>query len=123
MCRMFSVLTSPACVTNCAEQSRPTKRNSRNGDIVCAMDFVRASSRSPPFLGGCVDACVGWREKSEAEELLDDGDRDNSSFGSKELFASFMVLPSRSILDCVASRVHFSFMSETSRSYLSDFPP
>lgn len=91
MCRMFSVFTSPACVTNCAEHSRPTNKNSRKGDIICAIDLVRASSRSTSFLEGVSSAWVGWRDSSEVDELNDDGDRDNSSFGAKELFVSFMI--------------------------------
>jgi len=91
MCSMFSVLTSPACVTNCAEHSNPTNMNSRNGDIFCAMDLVRANSRSPSYLGGAVDARVGWRFSSELVELHDDGERDISSFGYNEPFDPFMV--------------------------------
>jgi hypothetical protein len=105
---MFSVLTSPACVTNCAEQSKPTNRNSRNGDMVCAIDFVRASSRSPSFLGGFVDACVGWRDSSEDEELDELGDRDTSSLDSREPLASLMVVDSCSMWCRVASRDSFS---------------
>jgi hypothetical protein len=90
MCRILRVFSSPACVTNCAEQSKPTNRNSRNGDIVCAIDFVRASSRSPSFLGGRVDACVGWRDKSGVDELDDVGGRNVFSLDSKEPFVSFI---------------------------------
>ena len=91
ICKMLTVLTNPACVTNCAEQSNPTNRNSRNGDIVFAIDLVRANSRSPSCLGGLADGCVGCRDRSEIDALDDDVDRDISSFDSKEPFVSFML--------------------------------
>lgn len=96
ICRMVTVLTSPACVTNCAEQSKPTNKNSRNGDMVSAMDLVRASSRSPSCFESRVDECVGCRDKSVVDELNDDGDSDNSSFGSREPFVLSMAIVSLS---------------------------
>lgn len=54
------------------------------------MDLVRASSRSPSFLGGGDDACVGWCVNSEVDDLDEDADRDISSLGSKDPFALYM---------------------------------
>ena len=74
------------------------------------MDLVRASSKSPSLLGGLVDTCVGLRDNSEVDELNDDGDRDISSFGSREPYVSFMAVLSSFVggLFCAASRGSFS---------------
>ena len=58
------------------------------------MDLVRASSRSPSCFESRVDACVGCRDKSEVDELNDDGDGDNTSFGSREPFVLSMAIVS-----------------------------
>jgi hypothetical protein len=58
VCRTFSQLRSPTCVTDCVEQSSLTKKAPQSGDEVSAFAYVREWMTSAWF---DVAEWVSWR--------------------------------------------------------------